>query len=190
MAETIAPSTGTINTDQILADVFKQYPKLAVGNDPTKTKLLIAPLERIAAAKTAGSGRLEYWPPLEEGTTDFKHPAPGNTAIEVYDSKLRDNPELLKQAVFGDLLHGMRNDPEFDKYRQEFKGNFTPQSIAMEQRQGNRSINDSRLDEYIRGYISPDENAEFLNAYKKGEPIYSQKQIELLNKMKEYLGVK
>lgn len=188
-------STGTATTNldpsTVLNGLLQKYPKIkAAHKSPVMAQF--APIERLAKAKEQYSGQapmLEYWPPDESGAPEFPHPAPGNTVIELYDQRLKKDPQLLQGAIMGDLLHGMRNDPNFEQMRQQFKQNFTPQSLAMEKRQGRNEINDSRLDEYIRGYLNPLDTAEFMNDYKAGKPVYSPKQIEILKSMQQYLGM-
>lgn len=166
-----APESPAPDDSRVLSDLFEKYPRLKNGNDPTKTKLIFANPDRIAKAKKSGAGGLEYFPPDEEGTPEFPHPSPGNTAVEIYDESVKSNPQLLRQSVFGDLLHGMRNDQIYKKYRDEFKNNFTPQSLAMEKQQGRGQINDSRVDEYVRGYVIGDQNDEFVKNHNAGQPV-------------------
>lgn len=167
---------------KILREIFQEYPVLKNGNDPEKTKVIFANPQR---SSIAGNRRLEYFPPDEIGESNLPHPSPGNTAIEVYDPKVQNDPILLKHLIIGDLLHGLRNDEKFNKMRQEFKANFLPQTLDFEKKNGN-DMNESRLDEYIRGYLAPDENEEFIKAQNAGHPVYSDNQIKILRKMANY----
>lgn len=174
------------NPNGLLSGIFSEYPKLQIGNDPLKTNVTFANNQRQGLS---GNRRLEYWPPQEPGTPDMPHPNPGNTTLEIFDPKLKNNPELLKNSIKGDLLHGMANDPIFNSLRTNFAEHYTPEALEMDKKQGLNPLSDSRLDEYVRGYISPDENAEFMNAYNSGQPVYSPKQIQLLQMMKAYMGM-
>lgn len=177
--------------DSILKNVFTKYPRLSGVNNPQTTKVIFSTPERDSRLQEIGGSdrQLEYFPPNEPGETRFPHPSPGNTVLEIYDKKLKSNPDLLEKAILGDLLHGMKNDPQYGKMRDEFKNNFTPQALAMEKRNGN-DLSDSRIDEYIRGYVADDPNDEFVLDYKNGHPVYSKKQIELMDKMKAYVSGK
>lgn len=167
-----------------LSNVFLKYPGLKKGNNPNNTQVIFGTPDR---AKRAGNNQLEYWPADETGTADYPHPSPGKTTLELYNPKFRTDKNYLETAIYGDLLHGMKNDPEYGKMRKEFSDNFRPEAIEMDKRQ-NIPMNDSRMDEYIRGYLTDDPTDEFLQAHKAGKPVYSPKQIELLNKMKGYIS--
>ena len=81
-------------------------------------------------------GGLEFWSPNDTGDKDFPHPRPGKNVLEIYSSDLKNNPTALKQAVYGDLMHGMSSDPYWKGLRDEFMQSFTPQELKrQEQRQ-------------------------------------------------------
>ena len=69
----------------------------------------------------------------------------------------------------------------------EFANNFTPQSLAAEMQRGN-PINDSTVDEYIRGYLTGDPTDGYMQAHRAGQPVYSQKQLQILDQMKSYMN--
>lgn len=179
------PSTSLyddLNSNNVLQDLFKEKPGLKKFQDPSSTNVLFSD------ALKGGGRQLEYWPKTEDGTVDNPHPNPGNTTLEIFNPDLKRNPKMLKDALYGDLLHGMTNDPNLSAMRKQFSKNFTPQSLDFENSRG--GINNSRLDAYIRGYLAPDQDDEWrINQQKHGD-IYSPKQLEILTKMQRYLGNK
>lgn len=184
---TVKAHQPSFDPNQILSEVFKQYPRLAAVNDPKNTQVIYGSPDR---TKLAGENQLEYWPAQETGTPDFPHPSPGKTTLEIFNPQLQQNPDLLKTAVFGDLLHGLRNDPTYNALREQFKSGFTPQQMDFEKKQGRSAIDDSRLDEYVRGYLANDSTDGFVQDYKAGKPVYSPKQIKTMELMKKYIGGK
>lgn len=173
----------------ILQEVLSQSPVFQNLYNPKNTGVIFASPERVAANQSmGGGGGLEFWPVEEPGRKGFEHPASQKkTILEIFDPNLKANPQALKQALYGDLLHGLVKDPQWATLREEFSQNFTPQTLNMLSREG-RTMNDSEIDSFIRGYISPDQNAEFLRAHQAGKPVYSPRQVEILNRMKSYLN--
>lgn len=187
MDYSVQTSTPMADPNIALENVFKKYPRFTKTIDPANTEVLFAPKERVR-----GENQLEYWPSTEEGTPDFPHPKPGKTVLEVYSDKLKQDPKLLEQAIYGDLLHGMRNDETFSVLRDEFKKGVSPQTLEFEKKNGNfEGLNDdSRLDAYIRGYLAPDEADEWGKNQRSGVPVWSDKQLKILDIMKKYIGSK
>ena len=183
----VSSGTATIDPNKILATVLQKYPRLANVNDPSNTQAIFSSPER---TKLAGDRQLEYWPAQEPGTPDFPNPSPGKITLEIYNNELRQNPQLLENAIYGDLLHGLRNDKTFDLLRHEFKSGFMPETIDFEKRNGFDEMDDSRLDAYIRGALAPDKNNEFMLNQEKSGNVYSDKQMRILEIMKKYLGSK
>ena len=50
-------------------------------------------------------GGLEFWNRGDKGEDDYPSPDSTKSVLEIYSDKLKNNPALLKQAVYGDLMH-------------------------------------------------------------------------------------
>lgn len=170
---------------QVLAE-NKAYSKLY---DPSKVKVVYASPGR------KGSGGIEYWPSDEPGTKELPHPIGGGvTALEIYSNELKNNPELLKKAIYGDLIHGMKNDSEFNQMRNDFKNNYTPEELSRiknkqswwDDANGNNANDMAVHDAYIRGMLNePDVATE--GQKNTGNTMYSPAQLEILRKMQNYI---
>jgi hypothetical protein len=179
----------------VLSQVLDEYPGLTKVHNPSITTAMFASPERLQAAiknaqtysTTGDPGFLEYWPSDEEGPEGFPHPTGGGkNVLEIYKDELRDI-EVLKPMIFGDLLHGMVKDPTFAKMRDEFANNFSPEAKRlMETRKGQDDFYspDSSIDAFIRGAIVPYKGGNWIQQ----QPyLYTPKQLEILNRMKNYL---
>ncbi len=134
-----------------------------------------------------GGGYLEFYPPEERW-----NPVPGKPTISVFDKTL--TPSQTQRMVFGDMLHHMPSvDPEFSAMRDQFRGTITPEQDAIdrgayqrgvarygEDRPYDKWMDVSRLDAYLRGYLSPDDNNEWAGAY-------TSEQLRLLEQMQDLL---
>ena len=179
-----------IDPNDILKQVLTEYPGLAKVHSLKNTQALFAPIERMKGAQ----GQLEYWPADEPGTTDFPHPNLGKNILEIYSSELKSDPIKLKNAIYGDLMHGMVNDPTWSSYRDEFGKNYTPEETKrMTSRQswwedanGIESSPNAATDAYIRGWLNENDIAQ-QGQTKYKNTMYSPVQIDILDKMKKYL---
>jgi len=173
--------------NKILQKILIEKKGLGKNFNLDNTQIIFATPERINLnKKIGGGGGLEWWPKEEVGPKEFGHPTQQKTnVIEIYDERLKNNPLLLEQAVIGDLLHGMIKDKKFNQLRVAFIKNFTKETSLFEKKRG--GLTASRIDAYIRGYLNPDQNAEFLKAHKKTKRVYSPKQIKILKQMKQYI---
>lgn len=139
-------------------------------------------------------GGLEYWSSSDSGTSDFPSPMPGKNVLEIYSKNLKNNPKALQSAVYGDLMHGMSNDPYWIGLRNQFMQSFTPQEIKRQEQHktwwddvnGSKDRNDPTYDAYIRGWIA-DEGEGKKGQTESGHTMYSPKQIQILQKMQDYL---
>ncbi len=169
---------------ELLAEIYEEYPRLTQF-----------PFRLVESNKP---GKIEFYHPTESKD----HPMPGWPVVELQ----RDAPkgELLKGAVFGDMLHGMVDDPEWGKMRQEYRATMTPEQKARsrrrykyyqenfgEQRSYEKWFEASDLDAPIRAWMSPDENS--LAGRKgswphAGNPMDTPEQHqELFTRMHDYL---
>ena len=174
--------------------LIKEYPGFQKVHNLNETQAVFASPERLKAATEAskewsqtGPGYLEYWPKDETGPKGFPHPTGGGkNVLEIYDPSLR-NPEVLKPMIFGDLLHGMKDDSEFNKLREQFKENYTPEALELiKKRKGKGDFysDDSTLDAFIRGGITQYRGGNWLQ---KNPSLYSPKQLETLDEIMNYL---
>ncbi len=199
---TVIPNQdSSVDPNAILDQVLSENKGLAKTHSPDDTVVVFASPERTAAATKSmaaegyqGPGHLEYWPKDETGVPGYEHPAPGKTVLEIYDPALMKDPKLLKEAIYGDLMHGMRNDPEFAKMRDEFKKNYTSQELkrmtSSSYAGGDASggvTKDATHDAYIRGYLNPDSADEWRGAHAATGNTYSPKQLQILEQMRQYI---
>jgi len=177
----------------VLHEVLQEYPGLAKNFNAGNTSVVFATGKR-AERGLKERGGLEFWSPTEAGMKDFPSPIPGKNVLEIYDDKLKSNPSLLKQAIYGDLMHGMGSDPYWSRLRNEFMQNFTPQELKRQERHdtwwddvnGSKDRNGPTYDAYIRGWITNEGDGKKGQA-DSGNTMYSPKQIGLLKKMQDYL---
>ena len=179
----------------VLQQVLKQYPGMAKNFNAQNTLGVLASGDR-AQRGLKERGGLEFWPPTEKGTSDFPSPAPGKNVLEVYDPKLESNPDALKQAVYGDLMHGMASDPNWNSLRTQFMQGFTPQEQQRQQQHQTwwDDVNGSKgpagnpaYDAYIRGWLA-NEGGGKQGQQESGGTMYSPAQLQELNQMQEYLN--
>jgi hypothetical protein len=171
--------------DRVLAEVLSINKGYAKTFSPENTKAIIAPEER----KRKGYG--EFWPAGETGTPDLPHPMPGKNVIEIYDPTIMSNQQRLSRHIEGELYHGMKNDQTFNKMREDFKANYAPEEINR-MKQGRswwsdangKGASDAAIhDAYIRGVNDPS----YLEGIKSGQLQYSPKQLDILNRMQNYI---
>ena len=176
----------------ILLQVLKENVGLANTHSPENTMVMFASPERIKSVPS--SYMLEYWPQYETGTDQLPHPNPGKTVLEIFDEKLKNNPELLKQAIYGDLIHGMKNDPNYAVMREQFKNSYTPQELERikskqswwEDANGDNPNDVSIHDAYIRGFLNEQDVA--MSGQKHyGGTMYSPQQLKILDQMRQYI---
>jgi hypothetical protein len=182
------PYSSNGGTNQILLDILRENKGMGNVFSPENTSIIFSNPERTSKA---GRRQLEYWPPSETGTPGFPRPEgySGKHILEVYSEFLRKNPQFLKQAVYGDMLHGLGDeDKKFALLRNQFTQNYTPTtqhmiSRLLQQGDNRRSIDDM----YIRGWISPDARDEFRKAQASGENRYSPQQLKILQDIQNYV---
>jgi hypothetical protein len=172
----------------ILNSVLSGTPGFSRVYKPEDIKVVFASPERLKQLKASGGSdrQLEFWPPTEEGSPGFPRPGEqGKYVLEIYNPELMKNPEALKQAIYGDLLHGMTKDPYWAGLRKQFGENWNPQIAAFNQQLLKRPgwNNDSILDMYIRGRLASGQGDEW-----KENSRYSPAQLQILDQMKNYLS--
>jgi hypothetical protein len=179
----------------LLEQVLEENKGLAGTHNKDNTKVVFADQDRIAKAKKLmGNPKLEYWPDTEGGTPDWPHPEKGKHVLEVYDESLKDDPNALKNAIYGDLIHGMSRDPYFARLKSEFMQSFTPEELERQAKKrtwwedvNGPGDNPARYDAYIRGWLGGDAESAREGQEKSGNTMYSPKQIEILRMMEDYI---
>ncbi len=177
----------------VLQTVLNENPGLAKNFNSSNTSVVFASPER-SKRGIKERGGLEFWSPSDKGDSDFPHPVPGKTILEIYNDDLKRNPTSLKQAVYGDLMHGMSSDPYWKNLRTQFMQNFTPQELKRQENHQTwwDDVNSSTdkygptYDAYLRGWIG-NEGEGHTGQVQSGNTMYSPKQIQLLQKMQAYL---
>lgn len=177
----------------MLVGLLSEYPGLANAINPKKTKVLFASPERIIASKIyGGGGYIEHWPEDVVGEEGYAHPMPGNTILELFDQGAKSDPFLLKQLIYGDLLHSAGKDPHFSKLREKFIQNYLPETLRFEESKGRKGVWGragespySRHDAYIRAKLVAPNTPGYTGW---GDNLYSPAQLNIIQKMKNYLA--
>lgn len=192
---------------QALQDVLRQYRGLAKHFNPGNTQVIFADPQR-AAYGLKYNGDLEFWPASSKGYPAnpksglkwFPAPKPGTNTLEIYSDQLKNDPAALKEAIYGDLLHGMSADPYWGALRSQFMQNFTPQELQRQNRHDtwfddvNNKVGDPlppgkfgpTYDAYIRGWLAHDADARE-GQVESGNTMYSPEQLKILRAMENYL---
>jgi hypothetical protein len=181
------------DSNPTLQQVLKEYPGLAKNFNSSNTTVVFAQGDR-AKRGLRERGGLEFWSPSDRGTADFPSPDPGKNVLEIYSDDLKKNPAALKQAIHGDLMHGMASDPYWNNLRSQFMQNFTPQELQRQAQHktwwedvnGSKDRNGATYDAYIRGWIT-NEGQGKQGQKDSGNTMYSPKQLIILQKMQDYL---
>lgn len=183
----------------MLQQVLREYPGLAKNFNASNTSLVFASGAR-AQRGLKERGGLEFWPvegePAEKGgDPSFPTPHSGRNVLEIYSDELKNDPAKLKQAIYGDLMHGMSSDPYWNGLRTEFMQSFTPQELKRQDQHqtwwedvnGDRHLRGNpTYDAYIRGWIANEGGGKAGQA-ESGNTMYSPKQIKILGRMESYL---
>jgi len=166
--------------DPRLADVAKQFPRLV----PYLSQVQIQQGKKTDPNDDRG---LEFYPPWES-----ENPNKGKITLELYDQM--KGPQLT-QALGGDLLHylGAINpqtnvpiDPRYYAMKQAVMNARTPQQDAMDRREYASAVKNegekrpyeqwlqqSRIDAYIRGYVTPELGGRYPDEWRR-QHQYSQ----------------
>lgn len=161
------------------------------------------PLKRHAFQVQAGQGPYysEMYPPWEG-----HNPVPGMPVIELHQKGQALEPEAQQKVLLGETFHylGARNpqtqepiDPAFRMMKEHFQSQLTPQQIHTdrqayleavrhegETRSFEQWMDQSRLDAYLRGGLSPLDETERQD-WTKGQ---TPQQRYILQQMQDYLS--
>ena len=203
--------------EKVFDDILNEYPKLGSVFNRDNTKITLADAKRQELnKKLGGGGGLETWFPDDEGPQGFPHPSLGKWNFEIYDRGIYDDPNTLKTAVYLDMIHGMKKDPEFAKLRSQFNQNwkadelyFIKKRYAKEANKGeslDQYVDRTVIDGYLRGGLNPMDDQslqsgkykdEYAQLYRRqikenGQTIdpYSATQRQIIEQMRKYLKTK
>jgi hypothetical protein len=179
--------------NEILQQVLTENPGLAKVHNPKNTEVMFAsPSRKLTGEKMGG---LEYWPAEETGTQGWEHPTGGGkNVLEIYSDQLQNNPDALKNAIYGDLIHGMNKDSTWKTMRNDFKKSYTPEEYErLAERQSwwedanGKDAKDMAIhDAYIRGWMN-ERDVAMQGQKEYGGTMYSKKQLAILKRMEKYL---
>jgi len=145
-----------------------------------------------------GRGKVEAYP-----SSESRSPRRGKNYIEFLSDTEGSPRNEVKSMLAGEVLHflgsrdekGQAVNPAFRKFKDEFRQSLTPEQLAFEQHfyrkmkqsgHETRSFDDfmefSRTDAYIRGYLFPDKDAEFLQP-----GVFTNQQKRLLERARTFL---
>jgi hypothetical protein len=160
-------------------EVIKQYPYLS-GK----------PIDYLYDPRSGDNRYLEAYPPGETGNPN--DPRPKQLPINRYGIHVL-SPNVTPLDILGDYVsHGaVKDDPILKKMYDEFQSTV-PDSVMKErykvhqQRYGEKRpfeewLQTAGMPEYFRGYT--------FNQWNKPEEMYTQQQLQILDKIKEYVGV-
>lgn len=160
--------------DPRLVDVANQFPRLQPYLNQTQV---------IEGKKSSPNDDrvLEFYPPWES-----ENPNPGKITLQLFD-QLKGG--ALTNALGGDLLHHIGAidpktkkpiDPQYYALKQQVINARTPRQAALDRRiyanevrnEGERRsyqdwLDQSRIDAYIRGYVTPDMTGKYPDEWRK-----------------------
>jgi hypothetical protein len=193
-----AQATPPANTPQAamdprLSEVQKAFPRLA----PYLSNVTVQ-----QGTKAAGDDRgLEFYPPWES-----KNPNPGKITLELYDKM---QGPALTTALGGDLLHylggtdpktGKPVDPQYAAMKQAVLKARTPQQDALDRRiyaeaiknEGERRpyaqwLDQSRIDAYIRGYVTPELGGRYPDEWRKNGFYKDPNMLKAVQAIQQYV---
>jgi hypothetical protein len=143
-----------------------------------------------------GRGLLEFYGPDEPGSPEYPRPQEipmGQVGVQVFDPKARPM-DILADYV---SHYGVEQDPFLKERYQQFSSSFTPeqQQTLKEQYewyQKHPEFKETRPYEewanivgvpgYFRGYT--------FDQWKDSQGAYTPQQLQLLNQVRQYLGIK
>ncbi len=186
-----APSLEDADIEAARQKAGEKYPALA----PHLAEAVVQKGDPNVYYKTGG--HLEFYSPWES-----ENPNPGKVTLEIYNHGLKG--AALEDAIAGDMLHHLGSvnpetgepvDAKWRAMRDEVIAARSPQSKAMDERAyanavtsgDTRDLNTwmdySRADAHVRGYITPDKENNWRDAY-------TPEQKAKLEEMKAHLATR
>ena len=148
--------------------------------------------------RAVGKGKVEAYPEFES-----RSPRRGKNFIEFRSDTEKSPRNEVKSMLAGEVLHflggldieGKPVNPAFRKFKDEFRQSLTAEQLAFEKQfhkklqdagEEDRPFDDfmeySRTDAYIRGFLFPDKDAEFLDP-----GVLTNQQKRLLERARTFL---
>jgi hypothetical protein len=177
--------------------VAKQFPRLA----PYLSNVVIQQGQKSSPPHGRG---LEYYPPWES-----QNPNKGKITLELFE-KMQGG--TLTNALGGDLLHylggvnpqtGQPIDPQYHAMKQAVLGARTPQQDALDKRtyaeavknEGEKRsywdwLQQSRIDAYIRGYVTPEMGGRYPDEWRKNGFYNDPKMLKAVQDIQDYVKSK
>lgn len=182
------------SNDDIVKEVFSQFPGFKNSPQFQNGLQVIDAAPNRKGNEFGGQRVSEYYQPGEDGGQDML-PNPGDKSravLEIYRKDELKDPAKKKALVIGEMLHGMRDDPQWQQMRQLFAQHFTPDAQRRnnfiynnDKEEGEKPedvMNRSTLDAYIRaGFMPKDKDSP------EWTSMYSPQQSLILTQMMDYL---
>lgn len=134
---------------------------------------------------------LEFYAPDEPGSPDFPRPKElpmGTVGLQVFSNKVRPMDVLADYVSH----HAVKNDPQAKAIYDEFEASLDPELLKQRYKFHQKNYGEKRpfeqwkemsgVPELFRGYT--------FKQWDNPDILFNPKQIELMNKAREYLGVK
>jgi hypothetical protein len=144
---------------------------------------------------------LEFYPPWES-----ENPNPGKITLELYDQM---QGPTLTNALGGDLLHyvgsldpktGNPIDPQYYQMKQAVLNARTPKQDALDRREYENSrqtegetrsyrdwLQQSRIDAYIRGYVTPELGGRYPDEWRRNGFYNDPKMRQAVESIRQYV---
>lgn len=180
--------------DPRLVEVGKAFPRLS----PYLSKVAITQGKKTNPTDDRG---LEFYPPWES-----TNPQKGNITLELFDNL--KGPQLTS-ALGGDLLHYLGAvdpstrkpvDPDYWKLKQAVLGARTPEQDAVDHREYTNAIKrngekrpyrewlqDSRIDAYIRGYVTPELTGRYPDEWRRNGWYNAPQMLQAVQAIRKYV---
>lgn len=183
-----------VESDPRLDAVSKQFPRLA----PYLSNVNIQQGKKTGPKDDRG---LEFYPPWES-----RNPNPGKITLELFDKM---QGPALTSALGGDLLHYLGGmdpktkkpvDPQYYAMKQSVLKARTPQQDALDKReyanavrtQGEKRpydqwLQQSRIDAYIRGYVTPELGGKYPDEWRKNGFYKDPNMLKAVQAIQQYV---
>ena len=183
--------------DPRLADVAKQFPRLV-------PYLSLVQIQQGKKSDPNDDRGLEFYPPWES-----ENPNPGKITLELFDKMQGDT---LTNALGGDLLHYVGSidpktkqpiDPQYYSMKQEVLNARTPEQNTLDKREYEEAkknegetrsydqwLQESRIDAYIRGYVTPELGGKYPDEWRKNGFYKDPKMLKAVQDIQKYVTTK
>jgi hypothetical protein len=181
--------------DPRLSEVARQFPRIA----PYLSNVQITQGQKTDPNDDRG---LEFYPPWET-----ENPSPGKITLQLFDKM--QGPQLTN-ALGGDLMHymgaidpstGKPIDPTFYAMKQQVMNARTPQQDAIDRREYQNAVKNegekrpygdwlqqSRIDAYIRGYVTPELGGRYPDEWRRNGFYKDPKMRQAVESIRKYVS--